>query len=530
MSGGQFFDSDRLPKRLKVEPTLGEMFVRAIERNGDLPALDDTRERLTYREFGIRVANVASILRAVGLTRGQGLAQLSLNRNDAVCVIAAAFLLGLRYTPLHPLSSVADHAFVINDAEIDCLVFDEQKFEAQAHSLTAQTSRPLTVFRLDELVTGNTRSTQPGQCVGTLVCDAQSEDIALIAYTGGTTGRPKGVVHRHHSLTANLLISMAEWDWGEPRRFLAVTPISHAAFLFILPVMLRGGLFCMLPSFSVADFTRVVRQNAITTTFLVPTMIYALLDQMASFQDLASLQCVIYGAAPISPHILREAITRIGPKFSQLYGQTEAPNAVTMLFKRHHDITVPGRLESCGVALAGDDVRLLGPDGREVCGGELGEICVRGPLVMDGYWKRPEETAAAFADGWLHTGDIARRDLDGFYFIVDRKKDVIITGGFNVYPREVEGAIYQHPSVAQCCVVGIPDEKWGEAVTAFVVLKDEKPATEDEIRALVKKKKGAVYAPKGVHFLEQLPLTALGKIDRKVIKQKFWHDTKRHVN
>lgn len=519
------------PLGLHLGCTLGEMFVRAVERNGDLVAVSDETESLTYREFGIRVARFAETFRAAGLRRGQALAQLSVNKVDAVCTIAAAFLLGLRYTPLHPLGSEPDQAFILNDAQIDCLVADEGTFTDRAQRLVAQMPRKLIAFSHGN---GKFGVSLPGPeelaAAGPLKCDSMPEDIALIAYTGGTTGRPKGVAHRHRSLVANLLIAMAEWDWGEPRRFLAVTPISHAAFLFILPVLLRGGTFFMLSSFSVQGFASTIRSNSITTTFLVPTMIYSLLDQQVNVDDLNSLQSIIYGAAPISPPRLRDAIQRIGPKFCQLYGQTEAPNSVTMLFKRDHTFANPERLASCGVPLTGNEVRLLDPRGQEVPTGDVGEICLRGPLVMDGYWRRPQETAETLSGGWLHTGDIARRDADGFLYIVDRKKDVIISGGFNVYPSEVEEALAHHPAVAQSCVVGVPDTKWGEAVAAFVVIKSGWAMEQGEIQEHVKRQKGPVYTPKHVHFVERLPLTSLGKVDRNSIRAEFWRGAARNVN
>lgn len=499
---------------LHAPSTLGDMFLRAIARNDPARlALWDEMEELSFAEFSARVSAACALLSEAGLKPGDGLAQLSRNNCDALVVIAAAFILGLRYTPLHPLGSAADHAFILADAEIRALVVDERHYADRIPLLQPALVQGGRAFshRAPEV---GTPLIQSGHRNGSLPSRsaAQSGDIALIAYTGGTTGKPKGVVHRHPSLIANLLIALGEWEWPNPLRFLAVTPISHAAFLFVLPVWLRGGTVGLNASFSPLGFAEQVRVRQVTATFLVPTMIYALLDSGVTKEDVASLETIIYGAAPIAPRRLAEAIERYGAVFAQLYGQTEVPNAISMLFKRDHR---DERLESCGVPLTSNQVELLRDDGQPVGPGEIGEVCVRGPLVMSEYWRRPEETAAAFAHGWLHTGDLARQDKAGFLYLVDRKKDMIISGGFNIYPREVEDVLATHPAIAQCCVVGVPDEKWGEAVAALIALRPDASITTEEVRAFVRSQKGPMLTPKFVVASEGMPLTPLGKPDRK---------------
>lgn len=503
---------------LHMGPTFGELYARALRRNPPgAVALWDDDEELTCAAFAERVASFAAAMRAAGLKRGDALAQLSRNRIDAVCTIAAAFLVGLRYTPLHPLSTAADHAFILQDARIDALVIDEERFAAAVAKLREALPPQARIFSHADL-----RGAERSSAADPLACDAHAEDIALIVYTGGTTGRPKGVVHRHRSLVTNLLLAMGEWEWRDPIQFLAVTPISHAAFLFVLPVLLRGGTFGMSAGFAADSFAKLVERRGVTATFLVPTMIYMLLDGGDErARAIKSLDTVIYGAAPISPQRLREAIDRFGPIFAQLYGQSEAPNAISMLFKRDHDPERIDRLASCGVPLCANQVALLDESGHAVPIGEVGEVCVRGPLVMEGYWHRPEETSAALQDGWLHTGDMARQDSGGFLTIVDRKKDLIISGGFNVYPREVEDVIAGHPAVAHCCVVGTPHPKWGEAVTAVVVLRKDASTSAEEIMAWVKAAKGSALAPKVVEFIATMPLTSLGKLDRKAVRARF---------
>ena len=227
----------------------------------------------------------------------------------------------------------------------------------------------------------------------------------------------------------------------------------------------------MLTKFDPAEVLKTIEEQKITATMLVPSMIYALMDHPDSHtRDLSSLETVYYGASAMNPVRLNEAIRRFGPIFAQYYGQSEAPMVITYLPKGDHD---EKRLTSCGRPTVFARTALLDGDGNQVPQGEVGEICVSGPLVSGGYWNKPEATAETFRDGWMHTGDLAREDEDGFWYIVDRTKDMIVTGGFNVFPREVEDVVAEHPSVAQVCVIGTPDEKWGEAVTAVVVLRPD---------------------------------------------------------
>jgi fatty-acyl-CoA synthase len=326
-------------------------------------------------------------------------------------------------------------------------------------------------------------------------------------------------VHTHASLLASVMMMAAEWEWPDDLRLLAATPVSHAAGMLALPTALLGGSFHMLSGFDGDALLDYVARERISATFLVPAMIYRLLDlARAKPRDLSSLKTVFYGAAPMLPSRLAEGIELFGPVFMQLYGQSEAPTCISWLGKRQHDLKQPHRLASCGVPFADIDVALLDEHGRCVAAGEVGEVCVRGPHVMAGYWKRPEETAAALAGGWLHTGDMGRFDVDGYLYLVDRKKDMIISGGFNIFPREVEDVIAALPGVAMVAVVGVPDERWGEAVTALVVPRPGQTVNADAVIAAVREKKGSMHAPKAVRIVDKLPLTPLGKVDKKVLR------------
>jgi fatty-acyl-CoA synthase len=292
---------------------------------------------------------------------------------------------------------------------------------------------------------------------------------------------------------------------------------------------MRGGTVHMLKGFDPEAVLRTIERERINFTLFVPTMVYVLLDHPAmATTDLTSLELVLYGASPMSPSRLVEGIERIGPVFSQLYGQTEC-YPVSVLRKADHDPKQPDLFLSCGFPIAACDVKILDEDDNEAATGEPGEICVRAPHVMAEYWNRPEQTAETLKNGWLHTGDIARADERGYLFILDRKKDMIVSGGFNIFPRDVEDVLTGHADVAMCAVVGVPDDKWGEAVTAIIVLRDGARPSAEELIGLVKARKGSAHAPKHIQFVSELPMTGVGKIDKKALRASFWAGRERMV-
>jgi len=263
----------------------------------------------------------------------------------------------------------------------------------------------------------------------------------------------------------------------------------------------------------------------------VPTILTAILDQASPEDfDLSSLETVIYGASPISPTRLLEAMERIGPVFQQIYGQMETIGTATTLRRDEHSPADPDRLSSCGRAVLGATVAVVDDDGNELPAGQIGEIAVRGRATMLGYRNMAEETAAVMDGGWIKSGDMAHRDDEGFFYIVDRKKDMIITGGFNVYAREVEDVVATHPAVANVAVIGIPDHKWGEAVHAVVVLRAGASVDRVELAAFVKERKGPVHAPKSVDFVEALPVTTVGKVDKQALRAPYWSAESRQVH
>jgi fatty-acyl-CoA synthase len=326
-------------------------------------------------------------------------------------------------------------------------------------------------------------------------------------------------------------IQMAEWEWPDELRFLCCTPLSHAGAAFFVPTLLRGGSLVVLPYFDPERVIDTIEKHRITATMLVPTMVYVLLDNpRLEKADLSSLEILYYGAAAMSPTRLEEGMERLGSIFFQFYGQAECPMTITVLRRDEHTPGDRERLATCGRPVPWLDVALLDDDGNEVPQGDPGEICVRGPLVMKEYLNKPEQTAEALKFGWLHTGDVARADDGGYFTIVDRKKDMIVTGGFNVFPREVEDVLSSHPAVSAAAVIGVPDEKWGEAVKAVVVRRPGSEVAEAELISLVKDRKGSVSAPKTVDFVDQIPLSPLGKPDKKALRAQYWEGSTRLVN
>jgi fatty-acyl-CoA synthase len=518
--------------------TVGSLVVSAVERFGEAPAIADGRIRWSYRQFGDAVGRFISLFRTVGLGKGDAVSILSSNRAESWAAISSAMVMGLRYTPLHPMAAEDDHAFIVEDAEIDALIVEAAKFAARGVAIRARVPGLKHLLSFGAVDGARDLLAElPGAVPAPLVDESATSDIAWLAYTGGTTGRSKGVMIPHRSLITMTVVLYADWDWPAEIRFLAATPISHAAGVTLYPILLRGGFVRLVQGFEVEAYCRAIEQEKITAVFLVPTLIYALIDapMVRARFDLTSLDMIVYGAAPMSPDRLREGIRLFGNVFVQLYGQTEAPQCVTTMRKiDHDDNNKPGRLGSCGRPNPLVDIKLFDAEMREVAIGEPGEICVRGTLVMDGYWKRPEATAEAFRGGWLHTGDVAIRDTEGYLYIVDRTKDMIISGGFNIYPREVEDALMAHHAVASAAVIGIPDDKWGEAVKAFVVLKpgadhDAAQLQAQELQAHVKAKRGAPWSPKSIDFIDAIPVTGLGKIDRKALRAPYWEGRSRGV-
>ena len=517
----------------------------ALKRHRERPVLHLGDTVLTGGELAAKISQYVQAFDALGAGSGETAGLLSLNRPEVLMITSAGQVRGYRRLALHPLGSLDDHAYVLTDAEVTTLIIDPNPmFVERALGLLEKGTSLKQILTIGPVpselsasgvnvvdLTAEADKYEPRPLVA---ANLSPDHVNGLSYTGGTTGKPKGVMMTTQATSTMTTIQLAEWEWPQSPKFLMLTPLSHAGAAYFLPTLVKGGEMHVMAKFDPAEALRVIEEERITATFVVPAMLYALMDHPDSkTRDLSSLETVYYGASAINPVRLAEAIDRFGKIFAQNYGQSEAPMAISYLGKNDHD---DKRLTSCGQPTLFARCELLDAEGNAVPQGEVGEVCVSGPLLSGGYWKLPEQTAETFSGGWLHTGDMAREDADGYWFIVDRVKDMIVTGGFNVYPREVEDVVAEHPSVAQVCVVGSPDDKWGETVTAVVVLRSE--ADSDvaavatltaEIQAAVKERKGSVQVPKQVFVVDSLPVTGLGKPDKKAVRARFWEGAGRAV-
>jgi acyl-CoA synthetase (AMP-forming)/AMP-acid ligase II len=363
------------------------------------------------------------------------------------------------------------------------------------------------------------------------------DDVIMLSATGGTTGMPKGVMNTHRSAQTFCAHFMIGCPYGADDKpvNLAAAPMTHTAGMLSVPCTARGGTVVVVTRPDPAILLSAIPKYKVTELFLPPTAIYRLLDipDLARKVDFSSLRYFMYGAAPMSVQKLKQAIEVIGPVMMGGYGQTEAPASIAYLPPGEHfvegKIAPDERLSSVGHPNPLVRVEIMNDANEMVAQGETGEICVRGDLVMKGYYKAPDKTAETIVDGWLHTGDVGHIDAAGYLHITDRKKDMIISGGFNVYPSEVEQVIWSHPAVQDCAVIGVPDETWGEAVKAVVELNAGQQATAEELIALCKERLGSVKAPKSVDFVATLPRSPVGKVLKKDLRAMYWQNTARRI-
>jgi fatty-acyl-CoA synthase len=504
-----------------------DLLIHSLTYDLDRPVVQfaDTGKIVTAREYRDVISCYTQALNALGLPAGTRLGLLSRNRPEVLYVNGALAFTQFCVVAMHPMGSVDDLSYMVEDANIEALIFDSGYYQDHARELQQRHPHLKHLLGLGPTkvgvdLTALAASYAPAPLVAPRGGDP--ETIGRLSYSGGTTGKPKAIMGSARCFATMLQILLCEWEWPNEIRQLVCSPLSHGGGAVFMPTMVKRGSMVVLPGFEPTAVLEAIQKYRITCVLLVPTMIYALLDHpRLNEYDLSSLEIIYYGASSISPSRLKEGIEKLGPIFFQFYGQAEAPMSVTTMRRAEHDPNDLRRLASCGRPVPWVRVALLDDDCNPVPEGEPGEICVQGPLLMSGYLNKPDQTADAFKGGWLHTGDVAVRDPDGFLRIVDRKKDMIVTGGFNVFPREVEDVLSSHPSVAAAAVIGVPHEKWGEAVKALVVLRNGAEASEAELIALVRDRKGVVQAPKSIDFVDQIPVSGLGKPDKKAIRARY---------
>ena len=498
-------------------------------------ALVHGERRLSHTELFGRVRQTGRALRKLGLGSGDRLAFVMADSPALLEVMYGALWAGITVVPLNARLSLDDHRYMVGDAQARALVFDASSAE-RGHELLAACATEIAIATDEAAVPERGVLLERLLAVesdGAGAPAADPDDECIIQYTGGTTGFPKGVLHSHRTLLASLYSATLELDIRPGEITAHVAPLTHSGLVYVLPVWARGGTNVILGGFDPARLLRTIEHERVTSTVMVPTMLYHLLDLPGiADRDLSSLRTLTYGAAPMGPERIEQAMDTFGPIFLQVYGQSEAPAQITVLTKRDHVLARenPELLRSCGRPVAIVDVRCADDTLAGVPDGEPGEIVVRGPNVTLGYVNKPQETAAALREGWLCTGDIGVRDDRGYFYIVDRKKDMIVSGGFNVYPKEVEQTLFAHPAVRDVCVLGVPDEKWGEAVKAIVVTDPDAAITAGELIEFVKARKGSVLAPKSVDFADSIPVSSVGKHDKKALREIYWSGRERAVN
>jgi fatty-acyl-CoA synthase len=489
---------------------------------GDAPCLTTDGRSSSYGEVRELSFRIAAALDRHGVAAGDSVAILSANDPVAFSCVFGISRAGAVWCPVNPRNEAAENRELLALFGCGTLIF-QAHFAPVVERIRAELPLLHTLVCLDGEVDGALSWESFLGSSDQVVDRAPVDDLAMIVGTGGTTGRPKGVLLTGTNLETMTAITLMSYPFPQRPVYLALAPLTHAAGVLCFPVLAHGGEIVVMRTPDVGAFLGLVQRHQVTHTFLPPTLIYMVLDHPGLDRtDLGSLRCFWYGAAPMSAARLEEALLRIGPVMAQLFGQTEAPMMISTMAPRDHyrgDGTIAReRLSSAGRPAPLVTVAVMAEDGTLLPPGERGEIVIRGSLVMRGYHHDPAATAEASRFGWHHTGDIGYLDADSWLYIVDRAKDMVITGGFNVYSTEVEQAVMRHPAVADCAVIGLPDEKWGERVTAVVQLRAGQQLDPAELIAFVKDGIGSVKAPKQVEVWSDLPRSKVGKVLKTEIK------------
>ncbi|MFK0087316.1 long-chain fatty acid--CoA ligase [Pseudomonas sp. NPDC090755] len=512
---------------------LTQSLQRSLQQAPDHTATIFNERRRTFREFADRVARLAGALQRVGMASGDRVGMLALNSDRYLEYFMGVWWGGGVLNPVNVRWSVAEIVYSLDDCDTGILIVDDQ-FLPQVEAIGAKAARTPIFIHAGEL------PTPPGMLSfeqliadGPAVADAGrgGEDLACIMYTGGTTGFPKGVMQSHRNLWAAGMQRMTEMPPIRGGSNLHIAPFFHIAGLGRAVVQfLAGETHAVIAAFDPLLVLRTIERERVNETLLVPTMIQMLLahPDFARY-DLSSLARMAYGAAPSAGDMIEEVRAKLPwVELSHSYGLTEACPIVSTNPPENHsaEAVASGLSKSVGRSCVGVSVKIVDEEGVQVARGVVGEIVVQGANIMQGYWNKPEETAKALRDGWLHTGDGGYLDEQGYLFVVDRIKDMIVSGGENVYSAEVENVILRHPAVAMCAVIGVPHAQWGEAVHAVVVPKPGCEVSEEQVRAHCREFIAGYKCPKSVSLREALPLSGAGKILKRELRDPYWAQEK----
>ena len=513
-----------------------DFFDKGAEAYPDRVFLTDAHGSYTYAEARDASHRIANALIADGCTPGTRVAIYAHNDARNFLVLLGVFRAGTVWTFLNARNAAADNAYILDNTGTQFLFYHSDFAEAVDTVREACPGLRKTVC-LDREDEGAPAFLDWAAAASDTPVDVprNPEDLAVMATSGGTTGRPNGIELSNRVFMAMAATYDAQVPTRKPPVHLVAAPMSHAAGVVMTVLMARGCTNVILPGFEAVKVMETIQEHKVTVLFLPPTAIYMMLAHgEVQRYDYSSLEYFMYAAAPMSVDKLRQAWDVFGPVMTQSYGQAEAPMIATYFSPEQHaealaDPKLAHRLAGCGYETAYTRLAIMDDDGNLLPDGETGEIVCRGSLVMTRYHNNEEASAEASAFGWHHTGDVGMRDADGMVYIVDRKKDMIISGGFNIYPSEIEQVVWSHPAVQDAAVVGTPDDKWGEAVTAVVLLKPGMNADEADIQKLCREQLGSMKTPKRVEFWPDLPRSAVGKVLKRDIRDKFWEGHGRRV-
>ncbi len=479
---------------------IGSLIRRAALHHKDNPCLVEGTRAVSYREFDALTDRLGNALLARGLAPGDRVGVLLPNGIDCLVTYYALAKAGLVRVSLNTRETLDDHCYKLQDSGSRAVV----------HAETAGSLDVEIAIDLEEL-----RQMISGANASACAVDRPLDAPLRLGYTGGTTGRPKAVTLTTRGelteLSAFLTDLMPDIHLGET--FLHAAPIAHASGAFFLPALVRGARSVIMPKFDPAQFIELAEREQADVTFLVPTMLAMILEQSGIAEAKLAFRRIAYGASSISANLLQRAEARFGRVFAQSYGQAESPMVITCLRPEDHD-----RVGSCGRPFTCVEAAIVDEKDQFLPSGGIGEIVCRGPQTMAYYWNRPEATAAVFRNGWLHTGDIGRMDEDGFYYLLDRKNDMLISGGYNVYPREVEDALLACDGVVEAAVIGLPDEKWGDRVHAVIAGRPGLDAT--NVLQAANTRLATYKRPKSIEIWPELPKSAANKILRRAIRER----------
>lgn len=491
-----------------------DFFWRASLRWPNRTAIDTPTGPISYDILASKVRSLAAGLIALDPNLQSRVAICSGNNADHIIALLAILACGKTWVPLNPKSTRPEIRRIIDITEPSLIVYDEACMDLLLDApgifiRTGVDAGQPSINTIDGLIQLNDGAPTPS-------FNLSLDDTQAIKFTGGTTGAPKGVMQPYRAWMANIANQIQAWGFDENERYIVAAPITHGTSTYIVPILAQGGCHVILDGAGAEVVRTAFKERGGTVCFMPPTLLYMLMAlPNASRQDYPSLRRLIYGGAPMPAEKVRAVREFFGPVLCTTYGQTEAPQILTIM--QPQDFEDPNNWASVGRTTWFNDVAIMAPDGALLPTGEIGEVVARGDLLMTGYWRMPEKTAETIIDGWLHTGDRGLIDHRGYLYLKDRLKDLVITGGFNVYPVDVENALSQHPAVHECLVFGVPDDKWGESVQAAVQIRPGLQVDEASLISFVRELLGPVQTPKRIHFYESLPRSNVGKLLKSAV-------------